>query len=354
MKILVIQQKMIGDVLTSTIICEALKKKYPNSTIHYLINSNTKAMVLHNPYIDKIVEFIPLYRENKIDFYKFLVSIREEKYDCVYDVYNKLESYLITAFSGAQKKFGQDKWYSKLLFTDFIKNKEISITNAGLAVENRLRFVYEEEEISKNIIAPKLYLTEEEIVGAKKKYINPLRLEASQKIVMIGVLGSEKKKSLPPKTMAQLIDTVAKRNVAIFFNYAPHQKEEVNHIYELIQPESKEKVYFDVFASSLREFLALMKNCDVLIGNEGGAVNMAKALNKPTFSIFSPWIKQEGWNLFEDGLKHKSIHLKQFKPAIYTEYDNKQLKENALELYKEFEFHFIEKELIRYMNNLSL
>ncbi len=354
MKILVIQQKMIGDVLTSTIICEALKKKYPESTIHYLINSNTKAMVMHNPYIDKIVDFEPKYRNNKISLFKFLQSIRNENYDYVYDVYNKLESYLITLFSGAQKKFGQQKWYSKLLFTDFIKNRDISITNAGLAVENRLRFIYPENELSNHIIAPKLYITEEETEAAKRKYISPLQLSPSQKIVMIGILGSEKRKSLPANTMAKVIDVIAKRNVAVFFNYAPNQKEEAEEIYQLTLPQTKEKVYFDVFASSLREFLALMTNCDVLIGNEGGAVNMAKALNKPTFSIFSPWIKQEGWNLFEDGLKHKSIHLKQFRPEIYAKNDAKQLKENALELYKEFDFSHIAKELEPYMDNLSL
>jgi heptosyltransferase-2 len=37
MKVLVIQKKRIGDVLTSTIIFEALKEKFPNSELHYLV-----------------------------------------------------------------------------------------------------------------------------------------------------------------------------------------------------------------------------------------------------------------------------------------------------------------------------
>ena len=41
MKILVIQQKMIGDVLTSSILFESLRIKYPNSKLDYLVNSNT-------------------------------------------------------------------------------------------------------------------------------------------------------------------------------------------------------------------------------------------------------------------------------------------------------------------------
>jgi len=104
MKILVIQQKMIGDVLTSTVICETLQQKYPDARIDYLVNSNTRPVVLENPFFNHIIEFKDSYRDNKIDFYKFLIEIRKAKYDLVIDAYGKLESNLITLFSGASKK----------------------------------------------------------------------------------------------------------------------------------------------------------------------------------------------------------------------------------------------------------
>jgi heptosyltransferase-2 len=51
-KILVIQQKMIGDVLVSSLICENLKRSYPNSEVHYLINRFTIPVIENNPYVD--------------------------------------------------------------------------------------------------------------------------------------------------------------------------------------------------------------------------------------------------------------------------------------------------------------
>ncbi|MEM7487036.1 MAG: lipopolysaccharide heptosyltransferase family protein, partial [Bacteroidota bacterium] len=77
-KFLVIQQKMIGDVLSSTILCEHLKIHYPNSEVHFLINENTQAVVVGNPFIDKIVLFKNKYRDNKLGFYGFLRSIKKE------------------------------------------------------------------------------------------------------------------------------------------------------------------------------------------------------------------------------------------------------------------------------------
>jgi heptosyltransferase-2 len=61
----------------------------------------------------------------------------------------------------------------------------------------------------------------------------------------------------------------------------------------LCKPATQKNVFFEVFGKSLREFMAITSHCDALIGNEGGAVNMAKALDIPTFSIFSPQIKNQ-------------------------------------------------------------
>ena len=55
MKVLVIQQKMIGDVLTSSILFEAIKIEHPSAELHYLINSHTVPVVENNPFVDKLV-----------------------------------------------------------------------------------------------------------------------------------------------------------------------------------------------------------------------------------------------------------------------------------------------------------
>ena len=41
MKIAVIQPKMIGDVLITSVVFEELRLKFPEATLHYIINKNT-------------------------------------------------------------------------------------------------------------------------------------------------------------------------------------------------------------------------------------------------------------------------------------------------------------------------
>ncbi|MDY8134002.1 glycosyltransferase family 9 protein [Aquimarina sp. 2201CG5-10] len=354
MKILVIQQKMIGDVLTSTIICEALRKEYPDATIDYLVNSNTIPVILENHFIDTIIEFKNEYRNSKRAFYSFLKQIRNSQYDLVIDAYGKLESNLITVFSKAPKRFSFYKWYTSFLYTETIDRKPEPITNASIAIENRLRLVLPEDRITTDIIRPKIFLNTEEKEKAKE-FLKSNGITTKKPLIMISVLGSSPNKTLPFKDMAKVIDEIVSTTDAnILFNYIPNQEKEARTIYNLTNLKTQRNIHFDVFGKSLRGFIAILSHCNVLIGNEGGAVNMAKALNKPTFTIFSPWIIKKDWNMFEDGIDNDSIHLIDLKPELYGNKSPKQMKDKALELYQEFSSRLIIPKLRNYLNNLEL
>ena len=53
---------------------------------------------------------------------------------------------------------------------------------------------------------------------------------------------------------------------------------------------NKRAIIFDIYESNIRGFISLMNQCELLIANEGGSVHIAKALDKPTFTIFSPYM----------------------------------------------------------------
>ncbi|MEW7292728.1 glycosyltransferase family 9 protein [Aquimarina sp. 2304DJ70-9] len=349
MKILVIQQKMIGDVLTSTIICETLRKEYPDATIDYLINSNTIPVVKNNSFFDNIIEFKQEYRDSKKAFFLFLKQIRKTKYDLVIDAFGKLESNLITLFSGAPKRVSFYKWYTQLLYTKVIHRKTKPITNASTSIENRLRLVLPEDRIATEILRPKIWLTEEEKERAKE-FLESNGIKTKKPIVMISVLGSEPIKTLPFKDMARVIDEIVSvTKASVLFNYMPSQEKDAKAIYDLTYPATQNNIHFNVYAKSLRGFIAILSHCNMLIGNEGGAVNIAKAIDVPSFTIFSPWIIKKDWNMFEDGIEHDSIHLIDVKPELYGNVSPKNMKDKALDLYKEFSSELIIPKLRNYL-----
>ena len=346
MKILVIQQKMIGDVLVSTMLCEQLKKSIPNAEVHYLINTNTEAVVTNNPHIDRIVFFTSENRNSKLSFYKFLKGITKENYDVVIDVYGKLESTLISLFSRAKIKISYDKWYSRFIYTHRFRYKTTGDTDLGLAIENRLRLLKPLiEEMGEEINPPKIYLTDDEILNARS-FLENNGVDFSKPIIMMNILGSSVQKTYPIPYMSEVVDLVAQKGeFTVLFNYMPSQIERAKELYDLCSPKSRTLIKFYVFAPSLRGFLGILYHCNGLIGNEGGAINMAKALEVPTFSIFSPWIRQAGWETFKNIDSNISVHLNDYEPLLIRGKTRKQLKKNAQNLYAKFKPSFFTEKI---------
>ncbi len=100
---------MIGDVLVSSIICNNLKKAYPEARIDYLVYESTTPVLEGNPNIDQIILFKKKHRKNNLAFLKLAWQIRREEYDLVIDAYSKLESWLFVFLSGAKRKISYKK-----------------------------------------------------------------------------------------------------------------------------------------------------------------------------------------------------------------------------------------------------
>ncbi|MGH2667327.1 glycosyltransferase family 9 protein [Flavobacterium sp.] len=337
MKILVIQQKMIGDVLVSAILCDNLRKAYPNATIDYMVYESTVAVLQGNQSISNLILFKEKHRKSKWEFFKFLLDIRKAKYDIVIDSYAKIESFLPVIFSGAKRKISFDKKWRKLIFTDVVEKSQTPKSNLGLIIEQRLSLL---DPLHLNVpleTFPKLYVTSEEAAFAKKLFESN-GLDRTRKTVMLSIIGSSSDKTYPSEYMAQLINYIADRyDVNMLFNYIPNQKELASSIFNLCKPATQAKIHFDVLGKNLREFIAIMNECDLIIGNDGGAINMAKALNKPSFIVFSPWIDKKGWATFEDGTNHVSVHLSEYKPQLFEEKTAKEIFTENTALYQEFE-----------------
>lgn len=336
MKILVIQNVMIGDVLASTIICNNLKLMYPDAQVDYLIYKHTLPVVENNPSINNIIIFEELFRKSKWQLFKFLLSISKKKYDIVIDAYGKIESNLVVLFSGAPKKIALYKRHSSFLFSDTITENYAATSIAGAAIDNRLNLL---SPLKPTIVLqnkPRIYLTNEEI-NQGKRLLEKHNIDFSKKIFMIAILGSEFRKTYPKKYMSKILDFIVEQTDAtLLFNYMPAQREELEKIVECCNQKTISNSKVDIHPGSIRNFLSTTYHCDGLIGNEGGAVNMAKAIDIPCFAIFSPWVIKEAWNSFENGETNVSVHLQDFKPEVYGGKYAIEFKHQAIEMYDYF------------------
>ncbi|XMO86958.1 glycosyltransferase family 9 protein [Algibacter sp. AS12] len=349
MKILIIQQKMIGDVLTSSILFESLRHKFPEAQLDYLINTHTYPVVENNPFIDNFIFITPEIEKSKLKFFAFLKTIRKAEYDAVIDVYGKISSALICLFVKSKIKSAYRKKHTAFIYSHTTKRLKHPENNSSLAFENRFKLL-EPLQINFNTITPKIYLTATEIKDAKL-YLIKHNIDLTNPLYMISVLGSSENKTYPKNYMAQLLDTIVeqKPDSRILFNYIPKQREDAKAIFDACNQITQQHILFDIFGKSLREFLAITKHCTALIGNEGGANNMAKALGIKTFTIFSPYLNKKNWfGDVESDNQHVAIHISDFIP--YSENDIALAKKNIEAYYLKLKPEYIKPKLISFLN----
>ena len=333
-KVLIIQNKRIGDVLIASVIANNFKAKYPDSEIHLMAYDFTEGVIMNNPNIDRFISVKEKELKKLPVLIETILQIRAEKYDIIFDSYSKTQSRLICKFSGAGMTIG-NKSRKKLgnwgFYTHPTQPLKETTHISGKAIQDRIHLLKIAGDFNDIDPTPKIFLSEAE---KKETWLDKYN---DKKVIVLGVLGSTPQKSMPYQYVAQMADYIAENfDAYILFNYAPNQKEEALKIYDMCR--NKENIILDVYPKTIRDFIKVMYQADVLVANEGGTVHIAKALNKPTFTIFSPYVNKSHWASFEDGKFHTSIHLLEEKPNLFDSFtyeERKKIEKDPHDLYKQ-------------------
>jgi lipopolysaccharide heptosyltransferase II len=113
----------LGDVLRATVILRALKQKYPDSHISWVVSEKAEPLLVQNEFIDRVLvwdQFVPfqLMRE------KFDILINLEKIPGVCAVADMIEAWTKYGFRFDSIKGSYDAYEKGLRFIDYIASKK--------------------------------------------------------------------------------------------------------------------------------------------------------------------------------------------------------------------------------------
>src|SRR5690554_2842163 len=158
-KILVIQNKRIGDVLISSVIANNIKKVFPESEVTYFVYDYTTGVLENNPNIDRIIPVNEKELKKIPNLLKTIARVRKEKYDIIFDPYSKFQSRIICLFSGSPYRIGLKRAHKKLklpFYTHPISFLEKRSTNCGKAIEDRINLISSVFKLESPEYAPKI------------------------------------------------------------------------------------------------------------------------------------------------------------------------------------------------------
>jgi heptosyltransferase III len=292
-KILIVRRDNIGDLVCTTPIFEAIKARYPNASIHALVNSYNSAVLDGNPYISKVHVYGKLkHRQNLFGVpiaifrrIRLLLTLRRMKYD-----------YAIVAGAGFQPRVvNYLRWIRPTHGIGYVaENHSASrVIDQGLPIEDA-RGLHEVEAVFR-------LLTMLDIHGVPPKvkvYADGTNLKDSAKIDQrqwcIGVHISSRKPSQrwPIEHFIEFIRYLRERHSArVILFWSPGSEQNSKHPGDdgkaaVILNQLNDPAVVPAPTSTLRELIDQMTAPDLFVCSDGGAMHIATGLGKPILCFF--------------------------------------------------------------------
>jgi len=231
--------------------------------------------MIDNPYLNRAFTYDP--SEDKS--WCLIKNIRKQKYDLIIDLFGNPRTALITFLSGAKYRFGFKFRGRNYAYNIKVKGRGGEVHNVEFNLD-ALRAL-EIPVVTKNMYLP-VNIVHEEFAD---KFIKENNID-SKKIIGISKTGGWESKRYKADDYVELINKLNEIYDVNFILIWGNQKEKQGC--EYIKDKIKKPNVFIIPDSPIRYLGAIIKRCDMVIGNDSGPLHIAVAVGVPTLGIYGP------------------------------------------------------------------
>ncbi len=290
LRILIIRLSAIGDTIHTLPLAYALRQKYPNAKIDWIVEDKAAQFVENNPLINEV--FVVPKKEwkkrgcsfhNYAEFNRLMGKLQKNRYDIAIDTQQLLKSGLILAFCGAKRKItlSGGREFSGIFANEVIKSKhklfdkDYHVVNRNLEIAECLGC--EAPEIKFELPEP----SEETTKKADSLLKN---LKKMKKTITIAPATTWQTKYWDNSGWASIINEYQeKANIIV-----TGTEEDKNLVTEILELSNSGNVINLTGKTNLSELAEVFRRSDMVISPDSGSAQIAWATQKPyVISIFT-------------------------------------------------------------------
>jgi len=330
-KILIVQTAFIGDAILITPLIREAKRFFPNSSIDVMVTPETSAIMLNNPNIDSLVLFNK--RNSKIfSFFNTLKEIKKKNYDIAFSPHSSITTALLLFIPQIPIRIGFARWLARKFLT-------LKVYNIGQyhKIEKNLRLLtpFSSEKFS---MQTEIFPTSE--MQSKAIHLLSDMKVGCNKIIAVAPGSNWFTKRWPKEHYKYVIKKLTELNFGIVFIGSKEERD----LCEEIMPEQNTINFAGEL--SIIESAAVIKNCDLMICNDSGALHIANAVQTDVMAFFGPTVKSIGYYPFRDNDSVLEIELECRPCSTHGENSCKLGHHNCMRLIKpDFVVQTIKKKL---------
>lgn len=284
-KILILRLSSIGDIILTSPLVRAVREKFPNAQIDFLIKKEFADVMRYNPNINNLICFD---KKEKNALKNLKQQIRNEKYDWCIDIHKNLRTRLLKSGIPFTYKTQYNKQiFNRTLLVWFKINRFKNIKPAYLkyfeAVE---KFGIQYDGKGTEVFVPK------EISIKIKSELIANNYKDDKKLIVICPAASFLNKRWKSEGFAEVADyLIEKHNAFVVFLGGKQDIELCEKTKNLMKNNSVN------FAGkfTLIESAALLKECNLCLTNDTGMLHLAQSQKKATVAIFGATVKELGY-----------------------------------------------------------
>ncbi len=274
--ILFIKLRYLGDVVLCTPLLPLVHKRFSQAKITFLVNPGTAEVLEGNPYLDAVWE---LPRQSWRHQLKFIQQIRKRAFDVVVDLTDGDRSAFLTWLSGAPVRLGYNreqrlrgKLYTQVLPSAYGTMHMVEYHQQALVGLG----------IHESVGEPEMFIQSEasqpgeDALGVISTNVQP--------IVLLHPAARYGNKTWPLERFAEVADWLSEQGIRVVL--IGGQQDML--LGQQILNRTTHKPENLMGKTSLSQLVAIMKQSQLLIGNDGGPMHMAAAVGCPVVGLFGP------------------------------------------------------------------
>lgn len=335
-KLLIINPFGIGDVIFSTPLITAIKKKFPESCIGYVCNKRVSELIATNPSIDKIFvyekdDYRDTWKRSKKEYirkiWESLGSIKKEKFDISIDLSLGYQYSMLLMLIGIKKRIGfnyrdRGKFLTSRVGITSFDDKHV--------IEHYLDMLKPLNIASSKETSPKIYVSAQDSQWADKILSGCGVTNNDQLIGIICGCGASwgvdaDCRRWDRRKFATLADKLIENyNARIIFLGDKKESTLASGARQVMKGPS-----IDLSGvTTVGQMAAIINKCRVVITNDGGPLHVAVALGVNTVSIFGP-VDENVYGPYPKSDKHIVVSKKDvkcrpcYKKFKYNKCDNR-------------------------------
>jgi len=277
-KILLVRTDRIGDLILSTPVAEALKQKFPQAQIDFLVATYTAPILRNNPFIKEII-----LDDNKgvKGFLKLKETIQQKKYDMAIVLHPTLRLAILLKSAGVPYRIGSGYRGYSFLFN--LKHFQHRKTVEKQELEYNLDMLKVLNIDSPKILS-KMYLSTEEKHEAGV-FLKKFGGNQDETLVLIHPGSGGNALNWPAEKFGELAEKLL-NSYSVKVLVTGQAKEKI--LAEKMKSRMKQNFTDLTGKTDLRMLSAIIEKTDLVICNSTGPMHIAAALNISTAALFCP------------------------------------------------------------------